>query len=301
MKDCIAHVLVTRTVYKSTSPKLVILMELAVCDLHGFFKYHNYNLSVREMFRVWLACVRTVETAHKEDMLHRDLKPQNFLLVPSTPAADFTLGASVNPKTKLQFRLPEWQEQSSAGGSSHDLLDEGGPHAGGLNEPPLDVQLILRSEVGRLLDGGTAASSPRPRTGTDGATSADGEGAPATSPQESATSAAAQEPSPRPRTGADGATSRERTGADGGAPATSPQESATSAAAQEPSPPATSSAAPNLVTAATILSTTTTVGEDGSEQVVLPLSIKLTDFGLARPLQIDVSHLSVEGYSGTVM
>ena len=64
---------------------VVILMELAVCDLQALFDRFKYALGVPAVSRIFSALVEAVDIAHKADIIHRDLKPQNFLLVPVGP------------------------------------------------------------------------------------------------------------------------------------------------------------------------------------------------------------------------
>ena len=87
---------------------VVILMELAVCDLHIFLNRSDYTLDVTDLLGIWHALVRAVDAAHGADMIHRDLKPQNFLLVPASSsfADDILSHASATIKSDaFKFRL----------------------------------------------------------------------------------------------------------------------------------------------------------------------------------------------------
>ena len=55
---------------------LLILMELGACDLHSFFEKSLADLAVSDVCRIWQSLVRAVDAAHKQGMIHRDIKPQ---------------------------------------------------------------------------------------------------------------------------------------------------------------------------------------------------------------------------------
>ena len=57
-------------------------MELGVCDLHEFLKHVKWSLDVSEIVQIWRALVARVDGLHESDIIHRDIKPQNFILVP---------------------------------------------------------------------------------------------------------------------------------------------------------------------------------------------------------------------------
>ena len=92
---------------------LLILMELGACDLHSFLRYSLADLSVPEICRIWRALVRSVDAAHEQEIIHRDIKPQNFLLVPVTPFADRVLTTGSSRRCSNSF-----SRQSSSGGRS---------------------------------------------------------------------------------------------------------------------------------------------------------------------------------------
>ena len=88
------------------SGHVVILMELAACDLDIFFKRSGYSFGVPGMFSIWRSLVNAVGAAHTEDIIHRDLKPQNFLLVPiAPPFADKILATTAVPADNFEFRI----------------------------------------------------------------------------------------------------------------------------------------------------------------------------------------------------
>ena len=85
---------------------VVILMELAACDLDTFFKRSGYSSDVSGMLSIWHALVDAVSVAHTEDIIHRDLKPHNFLLVPiAPPFADRILSTTKVPSENFEFRI----------------------------------------------------------------------------------------------------------------------------------------------------------------------------------------------------
>ena len=89
---------------------VVILMELAACDLHTLFQRVGYSPgNVSGMFSIWRSLVKAVDAAHNKEIIHRDLKPQNFLLVPiaSPPFADRILATTTTRPKEFQFRIVE--------------------------------------------------------------------------------------------------------------------------------------------------------------------------------------------------
>ena len=88
------------------SHHVVILMELAACDLDLFFKNSAYSLDVSSKLSIWHSLVKAVDAAHTQDIIHRDLKPQNFLLVPiAPPFADRILATTTVSSDKFEFRI----------------------------------------------------------------------------------------------------------------------------------------------------------------------------------------------------
>ena len=88
------------------SHHVVILMELAACDLDAFFKNSEYSFDVSSKLAIWRSLVNAVDAAHTEDIIHRDLKPKNFLLVPiAPPFADRILATTAVPSDKFEFRI----------------------------------------------------------------------------------------------------------------------------------------------------------------------------------------------------
>ena len=103
---------------------VVILMELAACDLHHLFQQLKYSFGVSGMFSLWRSLVKAVAAAHAKEIIHRDLKPQNFLLVPVASAGYLDslkiLATTKTPVGEFKFRV---------------VVDGGGETAG-------DVELI---------------------------------------------------------------------------------------------------------------------------------------------------------------
>ena len=82
------------------------------------------QLDTDSVYKIWHALVRTVATAHAENILHRDLKPQNFLLVPVSPFADRILAQSPTPPKDFRFRL--LGEERRDDGTTTSTLQGGG-------------------------------------------------------------------------------------------------------------------------------------------------------------------------------
>ena len=85
---------------------LIILMELGACDLHEFLKRSQYTLDVPSICSVWQTLVHRVESVHQADMIHRDIKAQNFILVPTKGYCDAKILARVSTRRDdFVFRL----------------------------------------------------------------------------------------------------------------------------------------------------------------------------------------------------
>ena len=69
------------------SMRVVILMELAVSDLQTFLQEHNWELDAQLITSIFRAMVDAIAVVHERDVIHFDLKPQNFLLVPKRTIA----------------------------------------------------------------------------------------------------------------------------------------------------------------------------------------------------------------------
>ena len=117
------------------SRHVVILMELAACDLQTLFKRLDYFLPASAMFSIWHSLVRAVDAAHKQEIIHLDLKPPNFLLVPiAPPFADTILATTSVPPEKFEFRII----------NKHIANDPDNTEDADSTSP--DVELILRDE-----------------------------------------------------------------------------------------------------------------------------------------------------------
>ena len=120
----------------TTIPKsrhVIILMELAACDLRTLFKRVDYFLPGSAMFSIWHSLVRAVDAAHKQDIIHMDLKPENFLLVPiSPPFADTILATTSVPREKFEFRIIHKYGRAEC--------------ADNVKDDTPDVELILRDQ-----------------------------------------------------------------------------------------------------------------------------------------------------------
>ena len=104
LKGCPFIVQIVDHAVNEQSLLLLILMELGACDLHFLFRQKS-DLSIPEICRIWQGLVRSVDAAHEQGIMHRDIKPQNFLLVPVTPFADRVLATTAVPREKFVFHF----------------------------------------------------------------------------------------------------------------------------------------------------------------------------------------------------
>ena len=109
---------------------LMILMELGAADLHEFLSKSSYALDVKSIAQVWRVLAERVESLHDADIIHRDIKPQNFILVPTRGHCDTrVLGKTAVRREDFVFRLV------TTGG--HRDEEKGGKQRG-------DVELVLK-------------------------------------------------------------------------------------------------------------------------------------------------------------
>ena len=137
---------------------LLILMELGACDLHSFLRYSLADLSVPEICRIWRALVRSVDAAHEQEIIHRDIKPQNFLLVPVTPFADRVLATTTVPREKFVFQVCGDDDVGAgqrAGITAEDRHRQQGDVTLTLRDPVTGKEEVLRLRV-KLTDFGLA-------------------------------------------------------------------------------------------------------------------------------------------------
>ena len=64
-----------------SSPKYIfIVMELMQMDLHRYVKRQRPSLDQKHTRQVFKMCLDAVKMCHDRSMLHRDVKPENFLV-----------------------------------------------------------------------------------------------------------------------------------------------------------------------------------------------------------------------------
>ena len=69
--------------YIKTDDYIMLVMELLGCNLHDFRKIPGVGLFTRNTgLRIALEMLRCIEDLHQKGILHRDIKPQNFLIKP---------------------------------------------------------------------------------------------------------------------------------------------------------------------------------------------------------------------------
>ena len=124
---------------------VVILMELAACDLHSLFSSLQYSFDVVSMLSLWQSLVRGVDAAHKQEIIHQDLKPQNFLLVPiAPPFADRILATTNIPVESFEFRIVSKFIPEGGGLAQHQQVNPAVDKVADKLKP--DVELILRDQ-----------------------------------------------------------------------------------------------------------------------------------------------------------
>ena len=148
------HAINTESLY------LLILMELGACDLHEFLHQTQYTLDVPSLCSLWQTLVHRVESLHKFDIIHRDIKPQNFILVPAKGYCDAKILARTR-REDFRFRLvqSDLRERFSNQGDVELVIKEAGKEEVVL---PLSIKLTDFG-IARTLDTDAPhVSIPRP-------------------------------------------------------------------------------------------------------------------------------------------
>ena len=87
--------------------RVVILMEIAKCDLQNFLVEHKWDLDAGLMCRLFRGMVEAVTTLHARGVVHFDLKPQNFLLVVGGgEGADFVVPGDLGSRSDEEWSSP---------------------------------------------------------------------------------------------------------------------------------------------------------------------------------------------------
>ena len=208
---------------------LIILMELGCCDLHEFLSRQKYHLDIPSVCQLWQTLVTQVDSLHGSDIIHRDIKPQNFILVPTRGHRDCEMLMSARERTPCEktFRL-----LTAATG-------EGGADAGEGEADAGEGEADAGAGGGDAGEGGGDAGEGEADAGEGGGDAGEGE--------------------------ADAGAGEENTGEKPGD---------VELVLKDPS--------------------------TGKSEVFF-LNIKMTDFGIARTLDAEVSHLTVQGPNGTLV
>ena len=104
---------------------------------------NNYKLDLPANFRVWRALVGRVESLHERGLIHRDLKPGNFILVPKKYSDVSVLAQTPTPRAQFVYRLVD----------SHN--DK--PSQSNAQEPSSSSQCCMIDDVGGV---GSASTEP---------------------------------------------------------------------------------------------------------------------------------------------
>ena len=84
----------------------IMVQPLLGDSLHKFFINHNYNFSKLDICLIAIQCLERIEWIHKNNIIHRDIKPDNFLFGIKDPRIIYMIdfGLSKKYRSKRTFK-----------------------------------------------------------------------------------------------------------------------------------------------------------------------------------------------------
>ena len=105
--------------------RVVILLELAKCDLQSFLLKQKHLLDAGAVCRIFRCMVEAVAVVHSRGVVHFDLKPQNFLLVPLKNTRTSVCASSAASRSSSSRAGSSRASSSSEKALSDDAVLEG--------------------------------------------------------------------------------------------------------------------------------------------------------------------------------